>query len=114
MATNKAQAISEAQQESSGEKRGDKGEIYRIPPINLNTKLDKELIEDLDRMLTSSPFKSHSDLVRQIVRVAVPALVNHPMFSNQAATQCLISQNSTSGDSGASAITSSKATGIEW
>jgi hypothetical protein len=115
VATKKVQTVPEIQQESSGEKRGDKGEIYRIPPINLNTVIDKELIEAMDELLIASPFKSHSDLIRHIVRVMIPAFKNHPAFSREAAIESITQAlTSTSNSSPGFTVTTKNTSGVEW
>lgn len=112
MATRKAQVKMEEEASGNVEKE-DKGQLYRIPPINLNTKEDAELIEALDRMRKAGGFKSNSDLVRKIVRVAVPAFEEHPYFSNSVASQNLLTPNQGLLTGGLS-ITTSNSDEVQW
>lgn len=71
------------------EKKG----IYRVPPINLDWKKDGELIEMLDDLVNASSFKSHSDLIRHIVRAVVPKIHDHPILSNDSFLDYLTNKN---------------------
>jgi glucan phosphorylase len=67
--------------------------VYRVPPINLDRNKDEELIKMLDDLVDSSFFKSHSDLIRHIVRAVVPRIHKHPILSNDSFLDYLTSNN---------------------
>ncbi len=68
---------------------------YRIPPVYLDSKKDAETIKELEAMVEDSSFKSPSDLVRHMVRVMLPVIKDHPVFSNKAAIASLREKSTT-------------------
>lgn len=73
---------------------------YRIPPVYLDSKKDADTIKELEAMVEDSSFKSPSDLVRHMVRVMLPVIKDHPVFSNKAAIASLREKSSIMEQSG--------------
>jgi tRNA G26 N,N-dimethylase Trm1 len=70
-----------------------KKEYHRIPPLYLDKEKDKQTIEELEAMVEQSPFKSESEFVRQMLRVMLPVLKDHPMFSTKAAIAFMLNES---------------------
>lgn len=95
--------IETIQSESTGteQKKETESNRYRIPPLYLDKVKDAETIKSLAKMVDESPYKSESDLIRQMVRVMLPVIKDHPLFSTKAAIATMMNSLSSKGEQNA-------------